>query len=566
MNSSACTILAAILPLASIATPYAAEIRPAGTNDCTGAVVAAIDGARAAGGGCIAFAPGEYHFRSPTQMRFYVSNHDNPMPRNVFLPVTNLADVTFAGDRTQFIFHGEGIAIALIDGLRVQLRGIGVDYARPYMSESRILRMDGGRPVFRADPAQFPMQVREGRLLSVGEGWSKPQNLAEAFAGDTLAFRTAFGFTGPVTPLGGNTFRIDRDCSRAGLAQGDILHIRSTWRPNPAILLYRAHDTLLVDCPVHASAGMGLIAQRCRNVTVRGSGRAADRTAGSFARTGTGRVKSLQADATHFSNCRGLIAVENCLFDGMVDDAINVHSTCLRIESVPSPRTLRCRYVHQQSIGFETFLPGERLRGIHARTFEVAEQTVTVTAVRPLSPDMVELLLAAPLPEGLAAGDAVENADWQPSVIFRGNIVRNSKPRATLFTTPGRVVCESNVFDHVAAQAVHLSGDAFDWYESGGCRDVVIRGNVFRHCLERSSGNRGLITINPNVKDIAAQKRRYHRNVVVEDNVIESGDAPLLWAHSVSNLVWRNNRTARPADAKTEAFHVVHSDDVRIDR
>ena len=33
---------------------------------------------------------GVYHFLSPTAMRFYVSNHHNQMPRNVFLPLTNL--------------------------------------------------------------------------------------------------------------------------------------------------------------------------------------------------------------------------------------------------------------------------------------------------------------------------------------------------------------------------------------------------------------------------------------------------------------------------------------------
>ena len=59
---------------------------------------------------------------------------------------------------------------------------------------------------------------------------------------------------------------------------------------------------------------MGVIAQRCENVTLRGSGAAADRTAGSFARKGSGIETSLQVDATHFSNCKGLVLVENCFF------------------------------------------------------------------------------------------------------------------------------------------------------------------------------------------------------------------------------------------------------------
>ncbi len=543
----------------------AVVLYPRGTNDCTSALMDAVDGVRAAGGGKIVFAPGQYHFRNPRKMRFYVSNHNNPMPRNVFLPITNLTDVAFVGKGVNFTFHGEGIALALIDTRRVQFKGIGFDYARPYMSETRVLSVEKGQTVFRADPVQFPMEVVDGQLYSVGEGWRQPQNLAENFSGKTLVFVGASGFGRQVTALGGNTFRVNTNWGGMRIAAGDVLHIRSTWRPNPAICLYRAHDTLWEDCPVHSSAGMGLVAQRCENVTVRGSGKAEDRTAGSFARPGSGRVKSLQADATHFSNCKGTITVENCMFEGMVDDAINVHSTCLKIEAVLSPTSIKCRYMHGQSEGFETFMPGERLRGINARTLEPAENTVTVTGVKTLSPKEVELTLSDPLPEGLGKGDAVENADWQPAVVFRNNVVRNSKPRATLFTTPGKVVCEGNLFDHVAAQAVSLEGDSCSWYESGGCRDVTIRNNVFRHCLAyyRDPG-RGVITVSPNVKDIAAQKRRYHRNILVENNTVEGDDVPLVRAHSVSNFVWRANTVKRPANAKTPPFQFSHSEDVHV--
>ncbi len=559
MNTFLLSALSAVLASVSV------EVSPCGTNDCTSALMDAVDRVRAAGGGKIVLAPGQYHFRNPRQMGFYVSNHDNPMPRNVFLPITNVTDMAIVGKNVDIICHGEGIALALIDTRRVQVKSVGVDYARPYMSETRVLKTGKREVVFRADPEQFPMEVVDGRLYSVGEGWRQPQNLAENFNGKTLVFVGASGFGRQVTALGDNTFRVNANWGGMRITAGDVLHIRSTWRPNPAVCLYREHDTLLEDCPVHSSAGMGLVAQRCENVTVRGSGKAEDCTAGSFARTGSGRVKSLQADATHFSNCKGMVTVENCMFDGMVDDAINVHSTCLKIESVLSPTLIRCQYMHRQSLGFETFLPGESLRGINARTLEPAESTVTVTGVKTLSPKGVELALSHPLPEGLGKGDAVENSDWQPDVVFRKNIVRNCKPRATLFTTPGKVVCEGNLFDHVAGQAVHLEGDSCNWYESGGCRDVTIRNNVFRHCLayHRDAG-RGIITINPNVKDLAAQKRRYHRNILVENNTIESDDVQLVRAHSVSNFIWRGNSVTRPADAKTKPFKFEYSEDVHI--
>ena len=64
-----------------------------------------------------------------------------------------------------------------------------------------------------------------------------------------------------------------------------------------------------------------------------------------------------------------------------------------------------------------------------------------------------------------------------------------------------------------------LSADAWDWYESGACEDITIRKNVFRDCL--LVRGKGVIQIAPNVKDLKAQRRRYHRNVVIKENVFE---------------------------------------------
>ena len=524
-----------------------AMVAPQGDVDMTASLLHAVDEVRAAGGGTICLSTGTYHFRSPAAMSFYVSNHDNPMPRNVFLPITNVTDLVLGCDgRAEFVFHGEGIGIALQDTKSVRLRGIGVDWDRPYFNEVTVDNVDeDGKIVIAADPRQFPLGLDEkGRLVAVGEGWRKDPHLLEVFDGVKLSRTGGAWIDGSAVALGGNRFRLMHDMSKARFVsppkRGDFATLRSGWRPNPAVHLYRAEGTVVEDCVVHSSAGMGLIAQRCENVVVRGTGRALDRTAGSFARACTGRRLSLQADATHFSNCKGIVVVENCLFEGMNDDAINVHSTCLCIERMETPTRILCRYRHPQSVGFEVFLPGERLRAIHARTMEPSEALVRVVAAEMPSSDQVLLALASPLPEGIGVGDAVENADWQPSVIFRGNVVRNSSPRATLFTTPGRVVCEENVFEHLSGQAIHMSGDTADWYESGGCREVLIRNNVFRDVCILSG--KGVVQIDPNVKEIVAQKARYHRNIVVEGNDFIQEKGLLLYARSVSNLVWRANR------------------------
>ena len=531
---TASTFLVLAHELAVVST---VEFVPRGEDDRSAEVLSAVRS-----GATLRFAKGEYHFRSPSRMAGYISNHDNPQPHDVFLPVTNVSNVAMSGDGAVFVFHGGGTGLALVDTQRISVEGIAFDWSRPPFTEARVESVEGTRVFFRADPKMFPVLAKDGRLFASGETRQAAIRIFTAFSGDShnVVLHNA-GFR-DAKAHGGGVFSIDVGETRRALRPlraGDFLVLRDTRRPAPGVWLCRAHDTVLEDCTVHAGDGMGMVAQRCRNVTVRGSGTAADCTAGAFPRAGAGRFTALQADATHFSNCAGGILVENCMFERMLDDAINVHATCLKIERVRSPNTILCRYMHPQSTGFEVFLPGERLRFIKADTLEAGAE-MTVTSAEMDGDAHVVIVLDGEIPTGYAEGDAVENADWQPSVAFRNNIVRNSTPRGALFTTSGRVVCEGNIFDHVAGQAIHISGDAADWYESGGCRDVQICGNTFRDCAFLSG--QAVVQITPNVKHPEKQRERYHRNILIEGNRIETPAIPLLRARSASNLVWRSNQ------------------------
>ena len=544
-------------------------ISPDGTNDMTEIVMSAVDKVRScAEGGKIIFAPGDYHFRSPQKKDWYVSNHRNPMPRDVFLPITNVVDLTLESKRAEFIFHGGGLGFALVDTENVTVKGIAFDYSRPYNTEWRLSGFEDGAVLLETDIRKFPFSTQGGKLWNAGECWHGQETIVvffDPFVHDLIGMGW---FDGTCKQLSQNRVRLEVDSRKWRFMReplpGSVVVTRCSYRPNPAVLFYRAHSTVFEDVIVRASGGMGIIAQRCRDVTIRGSVTAAARTAGAMARSGGGRVTSMQADATHFSNCKGLMRVENCYFEGMVDDAINVHSTCLKIEEVKDLNKLFCRYMHHESFGFETFFPGERLRFISVKPFEPGAET-TVKSVKWHGDTLIELELTDPIPTKYGVGDAVENASWQPSVIFSNNIVARSNPRATLFTTPGKVLCESNLFERVAGQPIHLSADAADWYESGACRDITVRGNVFKNCFTRyNGGKRGLITINPNIVDVESQRERYHRNILVEDNVFDCGDIPLVWARSVSNFVWRANSVSRPANAKTKAFIFEHSEEINL--
>ncbi|WP_302015651.1 NPCBM/NEW2 domain-containing protein [uncultured Akkermansia sp.] len=511
------------------------------------ALRSAISALRKQGGGVLTIPRGVYHFypEGALNMSFNISNHDQPLIHPVCVPLTDLRNVRVEGNGSLFLFHGKVIPLLVMDSENVSINRLAVDYERSWCTEARVVNVDDKSTEVEIDKKTYPYEIRNDRFVFLGEGWEEGMGSCMAFekgTGHIIANTSDIGWNGRVEPLGGNRLRLDWDLKQKGIKQGDTLVLRNYNRPHPGCVVYRAQKTRLEDVAIHQSSGMALLVQRSKDFLMKGGG--------VFIRKGTGRVHTAGADATHFSNTRGEIIVEKALFEGMMDDAINVHSTCLGITEVVDSRTLKCRYMHGQAVGFEVFLPGEKIRFINGPTLEPGSTGTVKTAVKKSSTELV-ITLEEPLPAEVKAGDAVENADFYPSVVFRNNIVRNNRARGSLFTTPERVLVEGNLFDHSSGSAILLAGDAQGWYESGACHEVVIRRNTFINNLtSRYQFTNAIISIYPEVKQLDKQKAYYHRNVLIESNVFKTFDVPLLFAISTDHLKFINNRIIYNKDFK----------------
>ena len=514
-------------------------LKPGTTEDQSGAMRRALAALRAAPGSTLKLEKGEYHFHHDKALKrhFHVSNHDQPLWHPVSLPLVDLQEITIDGGGSSFVFHGQLLPVLVQDSRNLALRNFSIDFARPHHSQGTITRIEPGFYELHVDPDAYPHELRDGWFVHQGEGWESAADthgiVFDHVDGGIVAGTRDFNYRGTATMLRPGHYRVEKDITASRIQPGDVITMRHSGRPHPGVVLYRAVDTILEKISIHQSAGMALLAQRSENIRFTGGG--------VYPREGGGRKFTSNADATHFSNCRGRVVVENALFDGMMDDAINVHATCLRIREVAAPDTLVCQYVHPQSVGFETFLPGETLRFIAAKHLTPRE-TRRVKSVAKLSTTESRIVLDAPVPDGLGAGDAIENSDWFPSVVFRGNMVRNNRARGTLFTTPEPVVVENNTFHYSSGSAILLAGDANGWYESGACRDVLIRGNRFHNNLtSRYQFTEALISIYPEVPDLAGQSEFYHRNVRIEDNSFDTFDVPLIFAISTDGILFRGN-------------------------
>lgn len=480
---------------------------------------------------------GEYHFypETATQLSYYISNHDQQSIQPVGLPIVGIRNLEINGNGSTFVFHGAMQPVLLMDSENVRLNNISIKHDAPYYNEGKIVEIKDGTTLMEFSPL-FRWEVKDGRYYLTGDGTRKAPGALLAFEADGRMVAT--GKAGDIPwpnkceQVSATRVRFFNDAAKHGLSVGQVGVLRHYGRPHPAMVLYRAVNTQLNQVVFRDSQGMALIAQRSKDITINGGGCVCD----------SGRVYTVSADATHFSNCAGTISVNGAKYEGMMDDAINVHSTCLKIEKMVGDREIVARYMHPQAVGFEVFAPGEKVQFIRSQTLENHPTTGVAERVEKLDENTLRITLRAPLPAEVQVGDAIENADWYPAVNFTHCTVQHNRARGTLFTTPKPVLVQDCKFIGSSGSAILLAGDARGWYESGRCLDVKIINNLFDHNLiQRYQFTEGIISIYPEVARPQEQQVRYHRNILIEGNTFLTHRVPLIYAISADGIIFRNN-------------------------
>lgn len=499
------------------------------------------------------FKKGEYAFHAAdaAPCSLYVSNHDQDQPKRVAILLEGWRRLTVEGNGSRFVFHGRLMPLALRHSQECTLRNFSIDFANPQISQVEIVRNDGPAGItFRPAPWVRWRISPDSLLETYGEGWTARPVSGIAFEPATRHILYNTGdlplSTKGVTATGDGTLHAPawRD---ARLAPGTLVALRTWYRPAPAVFLEEDSSTSLEDIRVHYAEGMGLLAQRCTDISLK-------RFDVCLKGADDPRCFTTQADATHFSQCKGVISVTDGLFENMMDDAINVHGVYLRVTERTDARTLVCTFGHSQAWGFAWGNAGDTVRLVRSATMEPAGPAGIISAIRPLGSDSSHgargyvVTLRDALPDSLFDGRTlgIENLTWTPEVVFAGNTIRNNRARGALFSSPRRTLCERNTFDHTSGSAILLCGDCNGWYESGAVHDLVIRRNRFINPLTSLyQFTEAAISICPEIPDLGRQQQYFHGGrpgaISITDNEFDMFDAPLLYAKSVDGLVFRNN-------------------------
>lgn len=483
-----------------------------GTADATPAARAAAAACRGTAGQVIALSPGEYHFADPEavrQMETMLASGKggdlawggNNQPFQLAFDFIDCEDLTLDGQGSTLIMHGLLAPLSFRNCRRLTLKNFAIDWDRPLFTSGRVVRSG----LFFADFEPGP-----GMPINGGE----PAWAWQPFNPDTLAFGAfeAFSPGSRLKKLRDGRVRITHPLA-GKLKPGDGIMVRHMGNFRPGIHLFECDGVTLENVSLRANPGMGITSHRTRDVLMRGI----------TVEAHPGRVMSLNTDALHFISCRGRIVVEDSKFSGMGDDGINVHGFYQTVKKRLDDRTLLLTLPSRtQDCMFDHPDPGDRLEICRRDTLAAYAENEVETAEASQERWEVKVRLSRSLPADFRESDVFVNVSQLPRLTYRGNRVGGNRARSVLCQTRG-VMIEGNEFIGCTGTGVHINtagGTPGSWWETGGTRDVTVRGNRIIGCGYGPGCYLGASAVT-----VGAESQKpdpgVHRDLIIADNEIE---------------------------------------------
>ncbi|HYW94130.1 MAG TPA: hypothetical protein VE870_00930, partial [Bacteroidales bacterium] len=417
----------------------AADYGLAEDGDATPLIRSLMDSCRILGISELDLPRGTYHFYPYKADEEYcaISNNDNGLKRIAFL-IENMSDFHLKGDSTRLIFHGNMVPVVIKNSKHIKLSGFSIDWQRPFQSEAEVTDVNPSNQTFDIRIAlQFPYEIQSQELLFKGEGWIQDiqKNLFFDPGTGATVYKVNQYKLDPWNPL------LRTEYSAWDIAPG-VVRIYDTISPlpkkgwiwvskggkepsrySPAIWLYKAINIDVNGISIYNSGGMGLIAERSRDITMQNMTITPS--------PGSGRIVSTSADATHFISCKGTIRFDHCLFESMLDDATNVHGIYTIFKGFSDKHTIGVQTMHYQQHGFDFAEAGDTLQFTDRNTL-LPYLSLKVRKVTRVNEEYTLLEFNEDVTGLIKANTAVENLSWYPDVIMKNCTVRKNRARSIL--------------------------------------------------------------------------------------------------------------------------------------
>ena len=509
-----------------------------GKND-TPAILAAIEACRDKQSTKLVFARGRYDINGgPMGQRGRLQPSLN---------IKNINNLTIEGNGAELIGHDYSTMFHFTECHNITINNLTVDWDPLPFTQGKVVEAEDDHIDIEV---VAPFTAQAGRRTEALLGYDiERRRMARRY---TDHYQKGYEKTSEVVRPGVMRLFIGRQDRFAGALPpvGKHIIVRHQVYGYQALQFSKCSNVRIENVNIYSNPGMGVIGSLCRDIFIR--------HLKVMLRPGSGRWMSCTADATNFPGCRGRIVMENCLFEGMGDDATNIksgHYTVVaeRLDdkklSISGGR--RGGIPPAPQIGDRLELSGEDL---------VPYATVTVKSTeRDEEKRTLIVELSDKLPERAGKGDIVGNPSSCPSVHIRNCMVIRNRARGFIIKNRGAII-EDCYFQDITASAIGMNADINVWWESIGSHDIIIRNNHFVDCRFDPDVVRGVIECLTNVG-----KRRsppgVHQRITIENNIIDGSGADGVKIGSADGLVIADNVIDKIEDC---AINIYDSRNIRI--
>ena len=476
------------------------------------------------------------HRESSSQIVYHISNtaseKENPdQTKHIGLWLKGLKNVTIDGQGARFVTHGEMTSFVIDQCENIPLRNFTVTASDPTVPELTVIEVGSNFMTVRIHP-QSRYTVKDGHFAFVGDNWTLSDGIAQSYDKEkdiTWRSWSPLPDLRKAIELEPNLLRFVYD-NPPQVKPGTVFQMRDGIRDQACGLIQYSKNITLDGIHLAFLGNFGIVGQMAENITYRNLTFEPE--------AGSGRTCAGFADFVQMSGCKGKITIENSRFLGAHDDPINIHGTHLAVTGYPASNQIAVKYMHHQTYGFQSFLPGNEIEFIDPHSL-MSLAPAKVKKAEMKNEREILLTLDRNIPQNIREIKelVVENVTYTPEVLIRDNYFARIPTRGILVSTRRKVLIENNTFFRMQMSGILIADDARSWFESGMARDVTIRNNNFIEC-----GGPVILIAPENDRN----EGYVHRNIAITNNRFQLTGADAVSAKSVDGLKITDNLFLTP--------------------
>lgn len=331
----------------------------------------------------------------------------------------------------------------------------------------------------------------------------------------------------PHESLGGQKYRV-YSTNLGALEPGMTAIIQHSYYGLVAFTFKNTDTALIEDVHISDYGGFGfIILPRCRDFTFRRLRFESEDK--------VHQIYSSNSDGIHITGLSGNLLLEDCYFESLGDDTINIHTQVLDVEEVCGNK-IRLIYNKKNGIiSAKWGLPGDVLKVYDNTTLEEKGE-IRIKECKD------GWITAESISFPLGKGDLVTNQHYFVDAVFRRVTVSKQRNRSLCIQSVRSLLVEDCDFRHVGNASVYLSTAFNMWREAGPVSNAVIRNCRFSAPVYpmRRAVKLGVVHLWLNGQYFGLP--HVHHNILVEKNTfIGFRDRTMVNVSSTDGVIVRDN-------------------------